>query len=518
MTMVIDLSGVPQLLPVPDYSPDKNQGYPKFITRMDNEKDLFPFQQEDVNYLATLLANGKQVALNFNEMGLGKTREAIAVANSLQKSRILIICPKSLLLNWRKEIEMLDGNRVMIAKPTTYKKFQDFLEHFYTTRWFAINVDVLRRPEFNDFMFLMGFDFVIFDEAHHMRNMDKAAKARGARDFFRKFLKKPTSFQGEIRAKHALFLTGSPVVNEATDMYAYFQFVDEERFPGYKHFKYNYCKIITGYKSDKAKGFLNPQQIKDIISENGVQHLKKEVMSELPEKIVNIIPLEMDDDQRQIYNDVEEEFIVLLDSGEPLHAPGVLAKLIRLRQLSTDPALVGLSTVSSIKTHFFGEFVDELGDIPLVVYSAFETYITELCKVLDKKKKSYVRLTGKEDGLTRGRNVEKFQRGDVQFSMGTIQAGGEGITLTRASNVMLTDRWWTPAANSQAVDRLHRIGQKSNVTIHVLQCLDSIDQYMDIVLQEKQSMIESVIVEGDVQREVMERMKAAIKARNKYPR
>jgi len=497
-----------ELLGRPTYQPNTKAGYPIFDTNFDEETDLFPFQRDDVDYLSNVLESGSDVALNFNEMGLGKTREAIGIANRMKKSRILVVCPKSLMLNWKKEIEMLDGNPVMVAKPQTYKKFQDFLENFYTTRWFIINVDVLRRREFNQFMFMMGFDLVIFDEAHHMRNMEKAAKARGARDFFRVYFNKSTSFEGEVRQKHALFMTGSPVVNEATDMFAYFQFLEPERFPNFKTFKYSYCRVVRGYKSDKAKGFLNPELITSLIAAKGVQHKKSEVAKELPPKIANIIPLEMDDDQRDMYNIIENELVYALDNGEPLHAPEVLQKLIRLRQISSDPALVGSASVSSAKTAFFADFVEGIGDEPFVVFSAFEQYVTILCEVLKKKGVTYARITGKEDGFQRARNVDKFQNGQVQAIIGTIQSGGEGITLTRASNVLLMDRWWTPAANSQAVDRLHRFGQEADqIMIHIPQCIASVDQYMDIILEEKQNLIDSVVVSSDVQAAVLEMMK-----------
>ena len=219
----------------------------------------------------------------------------------------------------------------------------------------------------------------------------------------------------------------------------------------------------------------------------------------------------MDDEQREIYDKMASELVVMLDDGEEFNAPGVLALLTRLRQINLDPRLIGLSRPSS-KTEFLLEMVDDFAESSdssaprkLVVFSTFAMYVELIAKELDKMGISHVDFTGKTHADKVGDQVKAFQEDpSIQVALGTVKVMGEGITLTAASDVMLMDRWWTPAANNQAIDRLHRPGQENAVQVILPTNERSIDQTLDEILNAKQQMMDSLLQEGSIMEEFME--------------
>jgi SNF2 family DNA or RNA helicase len=149
---------------------------------------------------------------------------------------------------------------------------------------------------------------------------------------------------------------------------------------------------------------------------------------------------------------------------------------------------VGKFGVPSAKTDFLLELIDEMGDQKLVVFSCFEEYISYLDTHL--KDIPHITITGKTSPDHRVELANKFQNDDsIKLALGTIKVMGEGITLTAASNVILMDRWWAPSVNDQAVDRLHRIGQKDSVQVILPINKNSVDQSLDVVLDHKAKLI-----------------------------
>lgn len=471
------------------------------------KKGLMPFQQEFVDrfkkeLLSSDIAKNTKVVLNFDQMGLGKTVQAIKLAQEINAQRILIICPKNLLGNWRKEIAIFDNRQdAAVVLPNTAQRFDDFLAKF-KGKWFITNVDTLRKDANTKRLDNFYFDLIIFDEAHHMRNLEGTAKAGGTFKFLRsrglvpKFNPETKIFDYENKVETRLILmSGSPIVNSPEDIYPFLHLIDSWTFPTLGDFKREHCFVRPSGrdgKQMKTYAFRDPQFLEKIISKYGVQRLKQHVLKDLPPKIYNYIPLEMEEDQREFYDTVEQGLAVMLSNGEPLYSTGVLDQLIRLRQIALDPELIG-HRASSVKVDFFSDFVDGMQDRPFVVFSTFETVLMDkLGAVLNKRGIKYGRITGKVSAEERTKNVSDFQAGRLQVILATIQAGGEGLTLTAASDVLMLDRWWTPASNEQAVDRLHRIGQVNSVNVHILQAIGTIDMFLDQKLREKRDMLESI--------------------------
>jgi len=195
-----------------------------------------------------------------------------------------------------------------------------------------------------------------------------------------------------------------------------------------------------------------------------------------------------------------DQLRVLLDTGEPLWSTNVLSQLTRLRQINLDPRILGV-TASSAKTEFLIDTIEST-DGKLVIFSCFEKYIYFLHLLF--KDTPHSMITGKVNPNDRQEEVRKFQEDpEVKLCLGTIQSMGEGVTLTSASNLVIVDRWWNQPSNTQAEDRLHRIGQKNAVQIILPVVNDSIDSLLDEILERKNEASGAFYQEGDVRRTIL---------------
>lgn len=475
--------------------------------------DLFEYQQEDVDKFIELAKENfensdPRVLFNFNKMGLGKTPHAIAFAEKMKKVRILVLCSKNTMLNWKKEIWQWVQEEAAITHPETYYKFEDWKSKILD-RWFITNVETVRNREWARFVLNWRFDYVIYDEAHSMRNVDSAAKAREAFNFLKEWLKEINQLKLD---GHLMLMTGSPIVNDAADLYPHFALAYPKIIDTRAGFINRFCTTSWGYKQAKVTGFISPKVIKSMIDAKGVQHTKEEKLKGLPTKTYNIIRLEMGAKQRELYDDVVSGIGIELENGARIETPSILEQFIRMRQICVDPELIGADGDSAKLDFLEEEFLDEIGDEPFVIFSTFETKLADKIEAIMKRKGKRIGfITGKVSSEKRFENIQKFQNGELDVIFATIQAGSEGVTLTRASHVLLLDRWWTPASNEQAVDRLHRIGQTKSVTVHWLQLQDAFDVYLDAVIREKMQIADSVrtgevVTTSSVQKEVLRRM------------
>ena len=450
--------------------------------------DLYEFQKEDAR---TLLGPGNW--LNFSEMGVGKTPEALAVCELSSYKKVLVVCPNSLRWEWARQIKDWTGETASVSLRAARKRLDNFF--FAPTKYYIINYESLRVSRYKDILSKLPWDAIILDEGHKLKN-PRALQTKGVSDICRKH---PES--------KILILTGSPILNSPADLYTLLCMVRPSQYtPAFRReFINQYCYGYPTRWGYHITGTRNLDQLRDKTKSFTIRRTKKEVLPYLPEKYYRRPELEMESTQREIYNKMEDELWVMLDSGERLTAPGVLAQLTRLRQLNLEPRILGIEAPSA-KTTFLDDLVESfLDDGPAngqkaVVFSCFSTYI----HYLDIRYKDipHIKITGEENTEQRMRNVTSFQNDpNIKLALGTIQVMGEGITLTAASNCIMTDLWWSPAVNLQAQDRLHRIGQHNPVQVIIPECLDSIDQSLHTILKRKEEFAagyfgdESIITE-----------------------
>jgi len=456
--------------------------------------DLYGFQLED-----SIKLQSQGSFLNFSEMGTGKTPESLAVCESQGYKRVLIICPNSLRWEWARQIKEWTGEDAGVSLRSSKKRLDNFF--FKPTKYYVINYESFRISRYKDILQSLPWDCIIVDEGHKLKN-PRTLQTKGVYDLCAK---------KRDKAK-IMILTGSPIVNSPADLFTLLTIVKPEDYhpSGRRIFIDQYCYYTPTKYGLKIHGTKNLDILKRKTDYFTVRRTKKEVLPFLPDKYFRFSELSMTTEQREVYDQMEKELFIMLDSGEPLWAPGVLALLTRLRQLNLDPLLLGIESPSS-KTEFLDDLVDNFIDNgeKLVIFSCFAKYIYLLG--LKYKDIPHVQLTGEENAEKRAISVKRFQEDpSIKLCMGTIQAAGEGITLHAASNVILMDRWWNPAANNQAMDRLHRIGQKNAVQVIIPINLDSIDQSLSTILRRKEEFAAGYLGDSDMISEIIKERRATL--------
>ena len=471
--------------------------------------DLYEHQRKDLKRLLRETSS----FMNLSEMGTGKTPVAIGLSLLGEYRKTLIICSKTLQLEWARQIEEWTGKRPALARRSSGSRrlealFSEELGLGEESPFFVINYESFRAEKFKDVLNVYPFDLIIMDEGHRIRN-PKTRQTKGLFEFLRN--------QSDVRR---LVITGSPIVNNPADLHTLLCIVRPHeyelnsrlmfltRWSYFKRTRFG-IKVTETRDMDILRAKTDPYT---------VRHTKKEVLEFLPDKYYRRAELEMEMDQRLIYEQLEDELFVELDSGEKLSAPSVLALLTRLRQVNLDPKILGIDVPSS-KTDFVDTILEEYeenGDeevspFPrkLVIFSCFKKYI----QILDERIKiPHITIHGEIPADNRMEEIQRFQNDpSVKIALGTIQCMGEGITLTAASDVIMTDRWWTPAQNRQAEDRLHRIGAKNAVQVIIPVNLDSVDQALDGILAKKAALSDGylgMVSEDEVMSDIIDDLRS----------
>lgn len=484
--------------------------------------NLFQHQKEDLERLL----KDEQGYCVLSEMGTGKTPTAIGLAMNGGYRKILIACPKTLRLEWRRQIMEWTDIDPAVSKRGCYRRleplFYDMMGKGPYNPFFIVNYDTFRTYRHLDVLNKYPFDLIIMDEAHRLRRA-RTGTTKGMREFL-----------DNHKDSRVLAMTGSPIVNVPADLHTLLCMVQPDKFHWEDHsnFESRYsvlhrtrvarcrdCKFfmmnprvnicprcgsnnIRFFMTKKVVGTQNLTELRTLTDPFTIRRTKKEVLPFLPDKIYRKVLLEMDHGQRELYDQMEKELFILLDSGEPLYAPGVLSLLMRLRQLNLEPKILQVDAPSA-KTDFLKGLISDMGDRKLVVFSTFEKYIMFLHYTANLPE--HVIITGDVPADERMEAVRRFQEDDkVKLCLGTMQCMGEGITLTAASDVVMMDKWWTPTMHSQSEDRLHRIGQKGSVQVIIPTVEKSIDQSMDVILEKKRAMAQEYLGEQDAMSEVID--------------
>ncbi len=462
----------------------------------DLDTDLFSYQQEDVDTILKAERN----FLILSEMGTGKTPEMIKIAEELGYENVLILCPKSLRKEWERQIIQWTGNPPITCARGSSKRLNPYFEALgeelktgeSKSRYFILNYETFRTKKHTDVLVDIPWGLIIMDEAHHIRNAEtKTTKA------ILKFLENQ-------RQARIIPLTGSPVVNSPLDIYTLLMIIRPEAHTMKTRYEFLEMYAYWAPRMGKPKvfGIKNQRHFQDYIKPFSIRRLKQDVLPYLPDKYRREVILEMGEKQEKHYKTLATELVFRLDDGETISSPGILSLLTRLRQMNLDPAILGIESPSS-KTDFLMDLVQD-GPSKLVVFSTFASYIKRMSTMFDIQGIKHIAIHGGVDVDERARLVAQFQEDPTcQVALGTIKTMGEGLTLTAASDVVLMDRWWTPSANNQAIDRLHRPSQKNAVQIITPSNVGSIDISLDTILKEKVGITDALLNENSIISEVV---------------
>lgn len=457
---------------------------------------LLDFQREDLEKLAK-----QQNVLVGSEMGTGKTYLAIALDLERRKNppgrarRTLVIAPLSVLSVWQTHYAELTDLKMLVTDNSTKAKrearWNEFVEGDYDV--FGINWESVRLlPQLAKYNWL----HVIADECHKLGNRDSAQTKAVKKIRKAKF---KTGLSGTLGEKDIIW---SPLnwLHRPTwpsywdwyhEMFHSFVPVDKDGEP------LDY-RIITGL-NDAALPLFHRQ-----IEPFFVRRMKKDVLTELPDKYYTEIVVDMVPKQARAYHSMRKNMLAWVGEQEDelLAAPLTVAKLTRLAQMSN--ACMELDRVDDNGKEFWhliepSPKIDALMELlsnseqPIVVFSQFAMMVNLIEQRLIKADISYSKLIGAVPQADRGNLVQDFQNGASRIFLATIAAGGEGITLTRASTLVFMDRTYSVRMNSQAEDRAHRIGQKNALQVIDFMSRGSIDMGRKTTLEYKKTWIKKLL-------------------------
>lgn len=489
---------------------------------------LYSYQKEDLNRLLSTDMN----FMNLSEMGTGKTPVSIGLAKLGNYQKTLVVCPKTLRLEWARQILDWTGLEPDVSRRGSTRRletlFSDMLGKGEHNPWFIVNYETFRTRRHLDVLNLYPFDLIIMDEVHRLRN-SKTDRTKGMFEFLYN--------HGNTRI---VVMTGSPIVNKPEDLHTILEIVRPEEYSSktrrefesmYTDYSYKAlkrcrsCGAVTtnveafmclkcgsyswkSFRSKKLTGVRGLEELRKITAPYTIRRTMDEALPFLPKKYYRRVILEMGDEQREVYEQMEKELFIMLDNGEPLWAPGVLAQVTRLRQLNVDPKILGVDK-PSIKLDFLMDLIDEMegeGGKKLVIFCTSEDEIMRLH--FHPNMPRHIVISGHTPVDERVPMSMEFNRNpEIKICLATIgpeSPGGEGITLTGASDVIFLDRWWTPVTNSQAEDRLHRITQKSAVQVIIPVIEDSIDESFDRILEKKRAISEEYLGDNVIMEEVID--------------
>ncbi len=450
---------------------------------------LRPYQIKGLSWLAWLTKLGLGGCLA-DDMGLGKTIQALALIKKLRlegESRpVLLICPTSVIENWRREAErFVPDITVMIHHGTKRLKAEKFAVTAKNSALVISSYSLLHRD--NEIFKETCWSGVILDEAQNIKNPD-TRQARAAR---------------AVPADWHLALTGTPVENHVGDMWSIMEFLLPGLLPNRTKFARDFLRPIQAGEPHAM------QKIKRMTGPFILRRLKtdKTIIDDLPEKIETKVFCSLSREQASLYGAVLKELEEGITGSEGIKRKGiVLAAITSLKQVCDHPVLYlkDRSQLSgrSGKLARLTEIAEEMlavGDRALIF-----TQYAEMGGILKKYlQETFGRevlfLHGAVEREKRDEMVRKFQESDdpPPFFVLSLKAGGTGLNLTGASHVIMFDRWWNPAVEQQAVDRAYRIGQKSSVLVHYFSCKGTLEEKIETLIESKKRVADAVVSSGE---------------------
>ena len=431
--------------------------------------ELRPYQQIGYQWLKTLEAYGFGGILA-DEMGLGKTLQIIAFLSTVPRQSVgapsLVICPASLIYNWGDELRKFAPQlRFQMILGSTAERIRLRTEGADSDVWIT-SYELLRQDI--EAYGQLKFYCCILDEAQHVKNAATLASKAVKR----------------IPCSQRFVLTGTPIENRLSELWNLFDFL----MPGYLYtnhaFREKLEKPILKSKNPDALS-----QLRRMVQPFLLRRLKANVLQELPPKEEHIRKLSLSEEERKLYCACIQAAVA--DLGAEHGKLKILAAMTRLRQVCCDPNLCfenyeGPTSKLDACVELCEAMVENGHQI--LLFSQFTSMLDRLKFRLDALQISNLTLQGSTAKETRAAMVKSFNAGEASVFLISLKAGGTGLNLTAADVVIHYDPWWNQAAQDQATDRAHRIGQQAHVQVYKLITKDTIEEKI-LELQEKKSSL-----------------------------
>ena len=484
-----------------------NRKYKELLLNMDTAREanavvpeslkntLRPYQADGFRWMKTLKRCGF-CGILADDMGLGKTLQLLTFLLSEKEEgktgdelRTLIITPASLVYNWKKEIEQFVPSLSCRIIAGNAEERQALLDNEEDADIWITSYDLLKRDiaRYEDIFFANQ----VIDEAQYIKNHGtQAAKS--------------------VRLIHSGFrmaLTGTPMENKLSELWSIFDFLMPGFLYGYTSFREEFEEAIMNKQDENTSA-----RLRSMVHPFILRRLKKDVLTELPDKIEKTVTVKLEGEQRTLYNAYAKRLKMYLQKQNVeefrQNKLEILKELTRLRQLCCGPELfLENYTGENAKKDACIELVRQAVESghKVLLFSQFTSVLDELEKALKKEKIRNYRIDGSVSKEKRIKLVDAFEKDEVPVFCISLKAGGTGLNLTAADIVIHYDPWWNVAAQNQATDRAHRIGQKNTVTVYDLIAEKTIEEQIKLLQESKNALAEEILSGEGIQSIVLDR-------------
>ncbi|WP_071188158.1 DEAD/DEAH box helicase [Trichormus sp. NMC-1] len=468
-----------------------NQAIAPLPTPASFRGQLRPYQERGAAWLAFLERWGLGACLA-DDMGLGKTIQFIAFLLHLKEENALenptlLVCPTSVMGNWEKEVKKFAPTLKVFEyhgdKRPKGKAFTEIVQKhdLLITSYALIPRDIKLFQSIN-------WQIIVLDEAQNVKNSD-AKQSQAIR---------------QIKTTFRIALTGTPVENRLQELWSILDFLNPGYLGNKQFFQRRFAMPIEKY-GDTA----SLSQLRSLVQPFILRRLKtdKDIIQDLPEKQEMTVFCGLSAEQGQLYQKLVDESLVEIESAEGLQRRGmILALLVKLKQICNHPAqylkLATLEKHNSAKLQRLEEMLEEVlaENDRALIFTQFAEWGKLLKPHLEKKlNREILFLYGSTTKKQREEMIDRFQHDPESppIMILSLKAGGVGLNLTRANHVFHFDRWWNPAVENQATDRVFRIGQTRNVQVHKFVCTGTLEEKINDMIESKKQLAEQVVGAGE---------------------
>lgn len=436
---------------------------------------LREYQEYGYRWLSYLIDNNLGGCLA-DDMGLGKTLQAITLISSLhgkKGKKTLVIMPKSLIYNWESEIKRFSPK---LKTGIYYGNFRNLevIENcdVLLTTYGTIRNDIETLKE-------RKFDLIILDESQNIKNINAQT----------------TKAVMLLNSKYRIALSGTPIENNLGELYSLFRFLNPSMFGSLEEFNTYYANPIQRDNDPDAI-----EELKKKIYPFILRRVKKDVLKDLPDKIEKTLFIEMNSEQKKLYEERRAYYYRMINSQIKEQGLGktqffILQALNELRQITSCPEVKNSLVTSSKREVLINNIKDAVENgHKVLVFTNYITSIENICEDLKRYGIQYISMTG----ATKDRQglVDKFQKDKkCKVFVMTLKTGGVGLNLTAADTIFIYDPWWNKTVENQAVDRAYRLGQDRTVFSYKLILKDSIEEKILKLQESKSQLLDNLIAD-----------------------
>lgn len=419
-----------------------------------------------------------------DDMGLGKTLQIITLLlyrkekseSDNNRNCSLIVCPASLVYNWEEEFRRFAPSMSVRTVTGTQAERKKLLKSKDLPDVLITSYDLLKRDigTYSD----LSFDYEIIDEAQFIKNQTAAAS---------KAVK-------VINSAHRFALTGTPIENRLSELWSIFDYLMPGFLYTYDRFRSDFENAITKAKDEEVT-----RQLKNMVGPFILRRLKENVLKDLPDKIEEVRYSRFESEQQKLYDAQVTHMKKVLESEDYKSGKGrikVFAELTRIRQICCDPSLMtdgfkGESAKRQSCMELIQSAID--GGHKILLFSQFTSMLALLEDDLKKEGIEYYKITGETSKEERIKLVHAFNENEVPLFLISLKAGGTGLNLVGADVVIHYDPWWNVAAQNQATDRAHRIGQTKTVSVFKLIAKGTIEEKILEMQNAKKDLADAIL-------------------------